>query len=82
VSGKSREGLKSLEPVLVTAFDDDVEVKFVGKRKGQEGCEDAILERDGRKISLERAAAVWWRSVGLCVGVAEIWKRGWDYLTA
>ena len=42
--------------LLATAFDDDIEVKFVGKRDGQERCEDAILELDGRKVFLEGAA--------------------------
>jgi hypothetical protein len=42
--------------LLATAFDDDVEVKFVGKRKSQERCEDAILKLDGRKIFFGRPA--------------------------
>ncbi len=42
--------------LLAAAFDDDVEVKFIGKRDGEKRCKHVILKLDGRKIFLEAAA--------------------------
>ena len=42
--------------LLAAALYDHVEVEFIGKGKGEERCEDAVLKLDGRKVFFERPA--------------------------
>lgn len=42
--------------LLATAFDDDVQVKLVGKSDCLERSENCVLKLDGRKIFLEGAS--------------------------
>ena len=39
--------------LLAAAFDDDVQIELVGKREGQEWCQNGVLKLDRRKVFLE-----------------------------